>query len=880
MSGPPEVQVTADPVGEGLGAPELADDRVNILLVDDRPDKLLALEAILGDLGQNMVRAYSGREALRALLHQDFAVILLDVNMPMMDGFETAEMIRARPRSQQTPIIFFTAMHEMEAQVFRSYSLGAVDFIRTPVVPEILKAKVSVFVDLYKKTEQVKRQGEQMRLLQEREHQQQLGEAVNRLEAETRRNRFFTLALDMLAIADFSGTFKQLNPSWERTLGFSHDELTARPFLDFVHPDDREATADQLASLRAGAPITYFENRFASKAGGYRWLGWTAAPFAAEGLVYIFARDHTERRKAEEERVKLIREQTARAAAEASERRAAFLAEAGVALTSSLDFGETLSKLVNLAVPVLADWCLIDVLDEHGHARRLAVAHAGPEDATRVEEMKRFAPATDGQTPAARTLRPGEPALLMADTRERLEEVAEDESHRALLERLGLRSMMVVPIVSRERTLGVMSLLSTVSARAFGRDDLDLAEELGRRAALAVDNARLYRASQDARSAAEKANRAKDEFLATLSHELRTPLTPILGWTVMLRSGTLDPTSIHRGLEVIERNVRAQTQLIGDLLDVSRILTGKLRLEVSPIAVVPAVEAGVEAVRPSAEAKEITLAVELPAELPTIMGDPDRLQQVVWNLVSNAVKFTPQGGRIDVRLRKGGSCLSLTVADNGKGIEPEFLPHVFERFRQADSTSTRSHGGLGLGLAIVRHLVELHGGSVQAESAGLGHGSTFTVRLPLTAPLEGTARPKPAADPADPDVRLDGVRVMVVEDETDVRDFLRISLLQYGAEVTAFATTAEALIAVEAERPDVLVSDIGMPGEDGYSFIRRVRALGPDRGGQVPAAALTAYVKGEDGERVLSAGFQVHLPKPVQPADLASVVATLAGRAR
>jgi signal transduction histidine kinase/ActR/RegA family two-component response regulator len=423
-----------------------------------------------------------------------------------------------------------------------------------------------------------------------------------------------------------------------------------------------------------------------------------------------------------------------------------------------------------------------------------------------------------------------------------------------------------------------MSLLSTTSGRAFGRDDLDLAEELGRRAALAVDNARLYRASQDARAAAEKANRAKDEFLATLSHELRTPLTPILGWTVMLRSGTLDPAAIHRGLEVIERNVRAQTQLIGDLLDVSRIITGKLRLEVSPIAVVPVVEAGVEAVRASAEAKEISLGVELPSELPAIIGDPDRLQQVVWNLVSNAVKFTPQGGRIDVRLRNDGSSLSLSVTDNGKGIEPEFLPHVFERFRQADSTSTRSHGGLGLGLAIVRHLVELHGGTVYAESGGLGQGSTFTVRLPLTAPLQGPAPPR--AEPADPDVRLDGVRVMVVEDEKDVRDFLRMSLVHYGAEVTAFATSADALLAVEAQRPDVLVSDIGMPGEDGYAFIRRVRALGPDRGGQVPAAALTAYAKGEDGQRVLSAGFQVHLPKPVQPSDLANVVATLAGRAR
>jgi PAS domain S-box-containing protein len=857
-------------------------DRVNILLVDDRPDKLMVLEAILGDLGQNLVRAYSGREALRALLHQDFAVILLDVNMPLMDGFETAEMIRSRPRSQQTPIIFFTAMNEAEAHVFRSYSLGAVDFIRTPVVPEILKAKVSVFVELYKKTEQVRRQAEQMRLLQEREHARRLAEAAFRLEAETKRNRFFDLALDMLAIADFAGTFKQLNPSWERTLGFSDEELTARPILEFVHPDDREPTGEQLERLRGGAAITYFENRFASKGGGHRWLGWTAAPFAEEGLVYIFARDLTERRRAEEERVKLIREQTARAAAEASERRAAFLAEAGVALTSSLDYGETLSKLVQLAVPVLADWCIVDVLDDHGRPRRLAVAHARPEDALLARELQERVPAAEGSTPEARALRPGEPAVLLPDLRDDLGAVAADEGHRRLLERIGLRSLIVVPIVSRERTLAVMSLLAAGSGRTFGRDDLDLAEELGRRAALAVDNARLYRASQEAGAASEKANRAKDEFLATLSHELRTPLTPILGWTVMLRSGTLDEASIPRGLEVIERNVRAQTQLIGDLLDVSRIITGKLRLEVRPIEVAPVVEAGVDAVRPSAEAKGIALTVEMPPEVPAICGDPDRLQQVLWNLVSNAVKFTPPGGRIVVRLQREPSCLKVSVTDDGKGIEPEFLPHVFERFRQADSTSTRSHGGLGLGLAIVRHLVELHGGTVQAESAGRGQGATFTVRLPLTASLDALATRQEATPPGEepPSLRLDGVRVMVVDDETDVRDFLRTSLLQYGADVRAFGSSAEALAAVESERPDVLVSDIGMPGEDGYTFIRRVRALGPERGGQVPAAALTAYAKGEDGDRVLSAGFQVHLPKPVLPLELARVVATLAGRAR
>jgi len=475
-------------------------------------------------------------------------------------------------------------------------------------------------------------------------------------------------------------------------------------------------------------------------------------------------------------------------------------------------------------------------------------------------------------------LRPGEPALLMADTRGRLEEVAEDESHRALLERLGVRSMMAVPIVSRERTLGVMSLLSTVSGRAFGRDDLDLAEELGRRAALAVDNARLYRASQDARAAAEKANRAKDEFLATLSHELRTPLTPILGWTVMLRSGTLDPTSIHRGLEVIERNVRAQTQLIEDLLDVSRIITGKLRLEVRPMDLVAVVEAGIDAVRPAAEAKGIRIASRLDPMASAMVGDPDRLQQVVWNLVSNAVKFTPKDGRVEVELARVDTHARLRVRDTGKGIQPAFLPHVFDRLRQADSTSTRAHGGLGIGLAIVRHLVELHGGTVAAESGGEGEGATFTVELPISA-TPGTQRAAPEAAARDEgSVRLDGVRVMVVDDEADTRDLLSFSLRNYGAEVRALGSASEALAAIQQDKPDVLVSDIGLPGDDGYALIRKVRALDEESGGRVPAAALTAYAKDEDRHRAIAAGFQAHVTKPVELAELASVVASLAGR--
>jgi len=862
-------------------AKETLDDRVSILLVDDRPDKLMALEAVLADLGQNLIKATSGKDALKAVLKQDFAVILLDVNMPVMDGFETAALIRQRKKSEKTPIIFFTALSDTDTHITRGYSLGAVDYLRIPVEPDILRAKVAAFVDLYKKTEKVKQQAEMMRELQEREHRSQLAEATDRLEAETKRNRFFTLAIDMLAIAGFDGHFKQLNPSWEKTLGFTDDELKAKPLIEFVHLEDRASTEEQLQSVQTGASIAYFENRYRTKAGGWRWLGWTAAPFAEEGLIYIFARDLTERKVAEEERFHLIREQTARAAAEAAERRAAFLADAGISLASSLDYHTTLARLVRLVVPFMADWCALDVRDEDGAVRRVEVAHAdaGKEDLAR--RLMAFSPDPEGEDPQARVMRTREPCLAPECNDEMLAGLVRDAEAQKALRASGTCSMMVIPLVARGRPLGALTFLSDKASRTYGRLDLELAEELGRRAALAADNAWLYRSSQEARKGAERANRAKDEFLATLSHELRTPLTPILGWTVMLRSGTLDQAGMLRGLEVIERNVRAQTQLIEDLLDVSRIVTGKLRVEVRPIDLVPVVEAGLDAVRPSAEAKDIHLDVKLDPIDSKVLGDPDRLQQVVWNLASNAVKFTPKGGRIEVRLGRADAHVRLSVKDNGKGISAEFLPYVFDRFRQADSTSTRKYGGLGLGLAIVRHLVELHGGTVHAESSGPDHGATFTVRLPLMEERPLAAAPagrgSESGDAASA-VRLDGVKVMVVDDELDMRDFLSVSLRQYGADVTALASVGEAVAALEREKPDVLVSDIGMPGEDGYALIRKVRALGPERGGQVPAAALTGFAAGDDTTRVLSAGYQVHLPKPVEPSQLAQVVGTLAGR--
>ena len=392
-------------------------------------------------------------------------------------------------------------------------------------------------------------------------------------------------------------------------------------------------------------------------------------------------------------------------------------------------------------------------------------------------------------------------------------------------------------------------------------------------------SAALQRERQ-ARAEAEEANRAKDEFLAVISHELRTPLTPILTWSRLLRAGKLDEAATERAVEAIERAARSQAQLIEDLLDVSRITSGKLRLDVRPIELPSVVEAVVESVRPAAEAKGIRLEVVLDRNAGTVSGDPERLQQVVWNLVSNAIKFTPRAGRVQVRLQPVNSHLEIAVSDTGQGINPEFLPHVFERFRQADSSSTRAHGGLGLGLAIVRHLVELHGGRVRAESPGEGKGATFVVELPLAILHQPLAldRIHPRASPGVPFIgkpTLGSVRVLLVDDEPDTVETLRVVLEQAGAEVRTSTSARDALTTLESWHADVLVCDIGMPEEDGYSLIRKVRALAPERGGYIPAVALTAYARVEDRLKVLSSGFQMHVPKPVEPAELVAIMATM-----
>ena len=446
-------------------------------------------------------------------------------------------------------------------------------------------------------------------------------------------------------------------------------------------------------------------------------------------------------------------------------------------------------------------------------------------------------------------------------------------------------SVPVIALTGQGDEEVAVALMKAGAADYLNKNSLT-AERLERslRYALAIHRAEeerrlLLEREQRARQEAQAANRAKDEFLATLSHELRTPLNAILGWSRLLSSGNLDTETARKAIEIIDRNTRLQAQLIEDLLDISRIITGKLRLDLHAVPVREVIERALESVRPSAEAKQIHIHADLDHFDEAILCDAARMQQVVWNLLTNAIKFTPERGNIQVTAERQDGSVVIGVTDTGVGIAPDFLPYVFDRFRQQDGASTRAHGGLGLGLSIVRHLTELHGGTVHAESAGEGRGATFRVCVPV-APLRATQialMETEAANALGELPSLAGLRVLIVDNETDARALMRAVLEGCGAAVEEARSAAEALVCLQAHRPDVLLSDIAMPGEDGYALIRKVRSLdGPAR--MLPAAAFTAYATATDRARALLAGFQAHIPKPVEPGELAAVVAALAGR--
>ncbi|RCJ26770.1 two-component system sensor histidine kinase/response regulator [Nostoc minutum NIES-26] len=555
------------------------------------------------------------------------------------------------------------------------------------------------------------------------------------------------------------------------------------------------------------------------------------------------------------------------------ERAQRFLAEASAVLGSSLDYQITLERVAQLAVSELADWCTVHIVEEDGSIEQIAVAHTDPAKLQWAHQIRQKYP-LDLNAPrgAALTLRTGRSDFLADIPDELLVQAARDPEHLEILRQVGFKSAMTVPLRTQTRILGVITFVSAESGLRYDQVDLQLAEELAHRASLAIDNAQLYRIAQRDRAKAEAANRVKDEFLAVLSHELRSPLNPILGWTKMLRSRRLDSTKADQALETIERNAKLQAELIEDLLDVSRILQGKMTLNVAPVNLAATIEAAQEIVQLAAEAKSIHIQTTLNPVSGTVAGDMNRLQQIVWNLLSNAVKFTPSGGRVEVQLKQVGMYAQIQVKDTGIGISPEFLPHVFEYFQQEDGTTTRKFGGLGLGLAIVRHLTELHGGTIQADSPGQNLGATFTVLLPLNIVEQELSANDNHSESG---TNLTGIEILVVDDDADMRDLAEFILTQSGAQVKTAASAVQALTLLNQSVPNLLLCDIGMPEMDGYSLIRQIRKWSPQQGGTIPAIALTAYAGEINQQQALTAGFQMHISKPVEPDELVQAIVQL-----
>jgi len=678
---------------------------------------------------------------------------------------------------------------------------------------------------------------------------------ADELEGERRRlevgeERFRSIVetnADMVWVADWNGHLRHAVPAWCALTGQKPEEMLGLGWIDAVHPDDLERTSLLCAEAVNQRRRFYAEFRIRVASGGWATVATRGIPLLrADGRIreWVGTTVDVTTRHREEEALRI-------------------LSGGAAELSGTLDYKATLRAVGEMAIPTFADVCIVDLVDEAGVLRRVEVAGCIEEEA--LTELKRIPPRTDAESPTMEALRTRRSVL-----RERLPaavklEMAEEPERLRLFERLSPTSLVCAPLAARGRTLGVISFLTVRSGRRFERLDLGLVEELARRAALAMDNAELYQR-------AEEASRAKDEFLATVSHELRTPLASILGWARLLRRGGLTAEKQARALDTLERNAKAQTLLVEDLLDVSRIVSGKTRLNVETADLGRIVEAAVDSLRPSADGRGVQLhSAAVPC---TLTGDPERLHQILWNLLSNAIKFTPRGGRVSVSLTRGDATATLTVSDSGQGIRADFLPHVFERFRQADATVTRAHGGLGLGLAIVRHLVELHGGTVSASSAGEGQGATFTVQLPVVAPLP---LERSVHDPAGPKrVDLSGLRLLVVDDEPDTRELLASVLEAHGAEVVQLADAPQVLHWLASGRADLLVSDVAMPLMDGCALIREIRRGTNGQNNTLPAVAVSAYARPEDRHRALDAGFQEYLTKPVEPEVLVAAVHALA----
>jgi PAS domain S-box-containing protein len=686
---------------------------------------------------------------------------------------------------------------------------------------------------------------------------------------------------DAIISKTLNGIITSWNRGAERIFGYTADEMIGKPVAILIpadHPDEEPAILER---LRAGERIEHYETVRVRKDGTLVDISLTVSPIRAPDGTILgaskVARDISEGKRTEQ----ALRDQ-----ADIIE----IVNRLGQTLGGELDLHKLVQAVTDAATEISDarfGAFFYNVLNEQDESYLLYALSGVPKEAFAHFPMPRnteiFAPTFKG-----------EGTVLLNNVKED-PRYGKSSPFSGLLDgQLPVKSYLAVPIVARSGEVYGGLFLGHEDEGVFTDREARIVEGLAAQAAIAMDNARLYEAEQRARAAAEEAagraeesSRLKEEFLATISHELRTPLNAILGYARLLRTGKLNDGEVAKAMDTIERNARAQAQLIEDLLDVSRIITGKLRMEVRPTDPTSFTEAAIEAVQPAADAKGVRIQKILDTTAVSVPGDPVRLQQVVWNLLSNAVKFTPRGGKVQVRVQKVDSHLEIVVSDTGQGIVADFLPYVFDRFRQAEQSTSRQHGGMGLGLAIVRHLVEMHGGSVEATSPGPNQGAMFSVRLPISAIYQFDAdasRIHPTAqhlsllsESAD---RLDGIKILVVDDEADTRALLKSGLSQCGAEVTVASSAAEAFDAVVANPPAVIISDIGMPTEDGYDLIRRLRALPAARGGKVPAVALTAYARVEDRLKALKSGYQMHVPKPVELTELIAVVGSLVERGR
>ncbi len=692
---------------------------------------------------------------------------------------------------------------------------------------------------------------------------------------------------DAILTKTIDGTIRSWNRGAEQMFGYSAADAIGKP-VTMLFPVERVAEELQIQEkLRRGERIEHYETVRLHKDGTAVDVSLTVSPLRDESGRIVGAmnitRDITDRKRAEE---KLQRSLESERNAHQETR---ILNDLSQALGSELNLENLVQKTTDAgrALTGARVGTFIDRgVDERGEPHVINALSFAPGESIDGFEPMRYASAFDPK--------------LLGEGPVRIDDLHTDArfSHHSpkgpTSQAPGpLRSFLAVPVMSRTGELMGGLFFGHPDPGIFSDASMRLALGVAAQAAICIDNARLYRAAEreiaerrlaenrerDARLEAEAASRLRDEFLATVSHELRTPLNSVLGWTQLLRRATNDSQIQAQAIDAIERGARSQTRLIEDLLDMSRVISGKLRLDVQSVTLAPILEAAIDTVRPAAEAKNIRLEQLLDPIAGPVKGDPVRLQQIFWNLLTNALKFTPKGGKVQVLLERINSHVEISVSDTGSGISPEFLPFVFERFRQADSSSTRRYGGLGLGLSLVKHLVELHGGRVRAESPGDGQGSTFTVELPVAVVHQDpVGREHPTASAPQMEANgagaLANIYALIVDDDIDGCEMLRRTLAGYGARVEVATSAREALERLEALRPDILISDIGMPEMDGYEFMREVRS----RGIPLPAVALTAFARTEDRVRALRAGYNTHVAKPLEPMELVAVVDSLVSK--